>query len=807
MATEIQTLQPKTSLDITLKQGGWLGAMTQLATTPNAIADFGVQMASNASQTYQMIKGVEAGKTPSNSLLPPITKADEAFVKGYSAQAEQTLGLQAQQLINQAQLDLNKNYRLSNGQIKTYTDNVSKGLQQIIDQAPYTIKDKLSNQYSETLQRTTFNLNNQLLSQQKAESKENAGLFVQNQMRQMTDAIMTGQGNPSTVYQNSIDYINNKEASGMWSAKEAETQRQTIKQLFLNNSLSKSAIDSYNKKELEPFLNSLTNKPEKFGDISVSYDEWEKARNSALNEVVNYERFTSSEQNLVVSNAKIKYAEQGLSQTQIDDLKQQLQPQKFNELYGWVLNQQASNTAKQEKITELLANNSNINVMARATPKEVNATYDATVQQLKATASANGEYLSDDDAQFQAIATIPRAIPSVNNMLQNQLINGNPAVAIQAASQIKRIEDADLSGRLESTFSSTNSSASIMAHTINEILPFSASPDEAVAMARQIAFPTDEQKNSSLVLSQNFQKNHGTAAKKITFARNIVNIPNSSQVVDKSSFYISVADAYTDALKVFGNESLAKSWVQKGIDQNYGTTSVNGSEQFTFMPIEKLIGLDKNSVPIIQQDIYSDVNKYVTNMKSIYDSNKNLGFYYELAPRKNYDEFAQAVLDPKSPNAKETINEFLAAKPIKISKIYRNTGERVDYTLEVRSGPFASLGTRQDIMASGYDYILRNDKGAVESFHGTFGIQGRIPFYSPNASYIKNASMTIQQATKQNWDLRLKQYLEESKGLGERFKDIGLKRGESLTGLRDIANRDEMALKNLGGPNGQSAKQ
>lgn len=800
MATEIQTLQPRAQLDITQKQGGWLNAMTELATTPNAIANFGVQMAENASQAYQMLRGTEAGKTPSGNLLPPITKADQAFVQGYSAQAQQTLGLQAQQLINQAQLDLNKNYQLSNGQIQAYQENVAKGLQDIIDQAPYTIKADLANQYQGVLQNQVFQLNNKLLSQQKADSKEQAGIYLKTQFNQMTDAIMSGQGNAKAIYENSQKYINNKQASGMLSPSEAESQRLASKQLYLNNSLAKQAVTAYQNKTLEPYLNSLTNVPEKFEDMNISYGEWESARNYALNNILNYERFTSSEQNLLVSDAKLKFAQNGLPQADIDALKQELQPQKFNELYGWILNQQKSNSSKQQRIMELLANNTNVDVMARATPDEVNGTYDATLAQIKNNVGIpfrNLRPMSDSDAEFLAISTIPRAVPSVNARLANQLTNGDAATAVQAASQIKRIQDADLSGRLNSSFSDTNSSSAIIAHEINRLLPFAASPEQAVAYARQIAFPTQEQKNASIELAQEQKKKHGTAAGKISFAKSIVNIPNKSQVVDKSSFYISVADAYTDALAVLGNKDSAKDWIQKGIKQNYGTTTVNGREEFTFMPIEKLTGMDKNAVPIIQDDIHNDVSRYVENMKTIYDSNKNLNFYYELAPRKNYDEYAQAVLNPNNPDAKETINEFLEAKPIQITKVYRN-GTRVNYTLEVRSGPFASLGTRQDVMASGYDYVLRNEFGAIESFHGTFGNQGRIPFYSPNTKYIQDASMTIQQATKQTWDARLKKYLEESKGLGQRFSNLGLKRGKGISGLESLASRDEMALQTLG---------
>ena len=113
MATEIQTLEPTQRLAITTQPQNWVNAMTQLASSSTLLGDIGVKMAQNASQTYQQLRGIEAGKQPSGNLLPPITDADKAFVEGYSAQAEQTLGLQAQQLLQKGQLELNKNYQLS----------------------------------------------------------------------------------------------------------------------------------------------------------------------------------------------------------------------------------------------------------------------------------------------------------------------------------------------------------------------------------------------------------------------------------------------------------------------------------------------------------------------------------------------------------------------------------------------------------------------------------------------------------------------------------------------------------------------
>ena len=131
-------------------------------------------MASNASQTYQKMRGIEAGKTPGNDLLPSITEADKAFAEGYSAQAQQTLSLQAQQMMMQGQLDLNNNYKLSSGDIQAYQKNMAQGLQKIIEQAPYTIRPELANQFSGQLQQDVYNYNNKLLTQQKTEAKENA---------------------------------------------------------------------------------------------------------------------------------------------------------------------------------------------------------------------------------------------------------------------------------------------------------------------------------------------------------------------------------------------------------------------------------------------------------------------------------------------------------------------------------------------------------------------------------------------------------------------------------------------------------
>jgi hypothetical protein len=232
MATEIQTLQSQTPLSLTTQPQNWVNAMTQIASSSTLLGDIGVKMAQNASQTYQQLRGIEAGKQPSGNLLPPITEADKAFVEGYSAQAEQTLGLQAQQLLQKGQLDLNRSYQLSNSSIQSYSKNMQQGLQQIIEQAPYTIRSKLANQYTAKLEQNVYGLNNQLIGQQKRQEKENSDLYLANQAKNITDLALSGRENANVqsrqTYDETIGYINSKEKSGLISSSAAEAKRQEL---------------------------------------------------------------------------------------------------------------------------------------------------------------------------------------------------------------------------------------------------------------------------------------------------------------------------------------------------------------------------------------------------------------------------------------------------------------------------------------------------------------------------------------------------------------------------------------------------
>lgn len=769
MATEIQTLQSQTPLSLTTQPQNWVNAMTQLASSSTLLGDIGVKMAQNASQTYQQLRGIEAGKQPSGNLLPPITEADKAFVEGYSAQAEQTLGLQAQQLLQKGQLDLNRSYQLSNGSIQSYSKNMQQGLQQIIEQAPYTIRSKLANQYTAKLEQNVYSLNNQLIGQQKRQEKENSDLYLANQAKNITDLALSGRENANVqskqTYDETIGYINSKEKSGLISSGAAEAKRQELKQLYLSNELSRQAIDASKGKKLEPFLNSLTEVPQEFAGLKVGFSDWSNARNAALRSVQNYEMFTQREQNLLISEARVKMENNTFGATDIDDLRANLDPIRFNDFYSQFLHQQNKTNQAIEQTNFLTANAQNPIIMSRASNEEVNQTFDALTNSEMQRAQDLGKPISLEEAQFKAQSIMAVSSPVYAKQLATQLSGPNPTTAVQAAQTIQRLYDINQGQKLPPDLRSSDSRSAHLQHAITELLPFAQSDQQAVEMARGMVYQTKEELQFAQSEAQKWSNKHSSANQLQSFAKSFVNLPRNVSIPNQGAFNISVANAYKDALVYFkGDQELAKSFVQKGIKQNYGTTKVNGRDEFVYMPIEKVLNKDEKAIPLIQDDIYEQVKIHVDNMKAVFDmKGSTLDFYYELPERINYDKFAQAKVS-NEPDSTNLQKQYLSGEPITIYKVLKRTGEKIPYTIEVKPSPFISLTNPGDPTLGGYDINLRNESGGLEQMNGTFGNSYTSPNYRPNINKINERYASVSAFSKEDFPLAIDRFLSQKTG-------------------------------------------
>jgi hypothetical protein len=773
MAQEIQTLQPQERLSITTQPQNFVGAMTQLASTPTILGTIGATMAAGASQTYQKLQGIEAGKTPSGDLLPPITQADQAFVEGYSAQAQQTLSLQAQQLINQGQLELNKNYQLSNSTIQSYNQNMQQGLQQIIEQAPSTIRADLANQFSNQLQRDVFNLNNRLITQQKTQAKENASVYQSRQLTAMSDTALSGGKGAATqtkkILDKTLKNINGNEASGLISPVEAESQREAANQTYLNSLLSADAAQAKQTKTEAQFLNGLVQTPSEYQGMKVTPTQWDVARKQAFSYVQNLDQFTNRNQNLILSDALVKQQETGLTSSDIASLKEQLDPERFNTFYTSYLKSENSRISKTQEAQFAAANYTNPTVMAGLSTQQKNNAFDLQASNNYIRQQDLGQPISVEEAQYRAQAASPVPIPKYVNSLSASLNNPNPVVAAQAAATVSRFFDTGLGSVLGDTFSQ-NTRSNMMAHAISQYKMFGRSDEEAVALARETFNQPKEKLDANKAIANSWADKIKTPAQISSWAKTYINNPNGAVIPNQPVLQNQMKQVYKDYLVAFnGDEQLASSYLEQGMSRAYGVTKVNGRDEYVYMPIEQAAGLDEYATPLVLDDIYEQTQKQFANMKAIYDNPKsNLDFYYELKPRITYDQYAKAKLDVseldkaftiKGKTAKEItqeqdkrsaryreaqsqIQQFEAGNPIEIEQVYRN-GERYSRFIEVVNNPFMSISTGENPTIGGYDIQMRDKDGVPVRMYGIFDKNYTYPAYVPNIKNIKERYSSV----------------------------------------------------------------
>jgi hypothetical protein len=148
-------------------------AFRQLGAAQNNLSAIGSSVAQSASNALAEQLGGEAGKTPHGPLGLSLTDFDKRFAQSYSTQAHATLGLQANKLINDSNMEVAKAARVTPQLIAKSQQNISIGLQKIYELAPRDVRTSLETTFGATQLSQAEQLNKRMLNEQKQDRYEN----------------------------------------------------------------------------------------------------------------------------------------------------------------------------------------------------------------------------------------------------------------------------------------------------------------------------------------------------------------------------------------------------------------------------------------------------------------------------------------------------------------------------------------------------------------------------------------------------------------------------------------------------------
>jgi hypothetical protein len=600
------------------------GAISKYAQDTNVLSTIGASVAAKASNAIATKIGGELGKNPQGDLGPVITDFDKTMHESYRTQAQATLGLQANKLITDSNLEAAKATRITPDLIKKTNQSIASGLNSILQNAPDEIKPDLQLQFGNAQLHQADQLTERMIREGKEDFRNNT-ILANNQNAEDAHALAASGkfDEADRLLKSTMARNNSAVASNIgFTPQQAKVGTDTVRQTIVAGKLQYQYEKAVKEKKQDEFLKNLANRPSWISDA-----DYPGAMESLRSYVSNKEALSSNYENLVMSDFKTKMAVDigSITGNELQSALDKLSPTNASKL-----NLEYATAYKAYKKESYDQNNLALHwddptAQANASEKIKNNTFNGKVAYVM-NQSPN---TSRDDAEFQVAASAGADIPVFTTTMKKKLWGGDPGSMVSVAKQIDALQQSGNGHALAGLNEQDLALASDIKHNYNPADPASAAriitdnkenQDTTVRRDSEAAF--------SNMLFDNTRKNNTSTddfiLKTFGMQDSIFHGNKFDSPWAKSTYASDILSNYrTNFINTRRDNDRAISLTQQYVDNNYGKTSINGSSEWTLHPIEKACGFaEGEGTSIINKDIMRQLAKPLAKQKAKYDDKK-----------------------------------------------------------------------------------------------------------------------------------------------------------------------------------------
>lgn len=763
-------------------------ATKELALSPTLLGQIGSTVAMQSSVRLAEHLGYQLGQNPVGDVLPAITKTDEAFVKSYSNQAKATLGLQANQLLQESQLELAKSNRLTPALISAFENNVSQGFSEILENAPSSIRPQLGNQLSNQLLETSGNLSMKLIQQQKQDRLDELNSYNETENTNIFESGISNNFDAAEESLNSfIDRNNFAAESGQIKKSQAKANIHAARLSYWSGVYTREAIDAKNDKNLDAFLSSMVSKkPEE-----ISYSDWNQVGKNVLGYLSNLEKLEARSRNSKLSEIDLKISDGTISQSDLSNL--QNDPEISNTDFNNTLRKLESRNVKASKhdiqVSELSNNPTDTATWARTTPEAINDWFDSLVQSKV----DSGE--SEEQAKVNTAAYAPGQIPVLNRELNFDLNSNDPTRLRRASLIANAMQQRDQGHKLN-----LSKESYAMKDLFTANIQSGVDATTAADMAHKTVFPEDQSVMDVRAKQWNsLEKSKYSKPSQLSkLARDVLNVSSIPFVSTQIPNEELVGNQFSKLLKEYymltGDETTAKETVKKLMKNTWGETRFSGESRQAWMPVEKALNLSTNATGYIQSDAVEQLTPEFELTKKAFDEGKS-EFYYRF---KNPEKFDLNALKTKYDETRVELEKFMQGKSniskAKESEIFKRFGEAKrnyetirkggvieveqvfennvteTFRLDLATDPLLATSTNPESpMVGPYHVRLLNPRGFPQSIANVGANTNQNISYFPNYNRIKEKYRFFEDAT--DLSSEIKSFLDMQKRIDRRLEN------------------------------------
>jgi len=613
------------------------GAIDNYADATNWMSNIGSMVAGRASNAIAQKIGGELGKNPKGDVGIPLTEFDKTMQESYNTQAQATLGLQANKLINDSALDAAKSDRMTPAIIQKTNQSIAIGLNNILKNAPSQVAPSLELQYGAHAMNLSGDLTNRMINEQHEDRRNNTALAAQTNAENAYSFGIRGNDKAAEAAIETTRRLSAADvASRLLTPEQAKTNVDSARKSYLSGKMIHEYENARAAGKGEAYLKSIADKKPSY----LSDTDYMSVTQSLSQYVSHQDSLRSQDQQLRLADFQTSIAMNPMA----PDMPQQLQQLKDNvtaEVYQkaqlhYIEAVKAFNKDNAESNLALASWNSP-DAFARVPDKAKNKSFDALTSRYTQQRQEQGNPITQEEAEVQVAASAGGKIPAFVASLKNRINSGNPDMMESASKQIDSLYSMNASHALDG-LDDKDKSIFTQYKSLRDALP----PEEAAKVAIQNANQDPDTQKMNKEKWSNFVKTQtgGFAG----FGSKPPQQWAMQQVgLDPKDFMNpGIANEYGNMIlqkygalyqNMNGDKDNALKLTKQEVDSAFGDTGVNGGNVKTLHPIEKVLGFKSNSdvVPFIQQDVMSVLNKSFAPLKDAYSKNTS-NIYWDIVP-------------------------------------------------------------------------------------------------------------------------------------------------------------------------------
>lgn len=721
-------------------------AMTDYAEGTNWMSFVGSAVASKASQALATQIGGELGKNPQGNIGIPITDFDKTMQQSYNTQAQATLGLQANKLITQSNIEAAQATRITPELMQKTNDNITAGLQNILKNAPDAIKPSMEMQFGNAVLDQHASLSNRMLREQKEDQRNNNAYASDMNSQHAYSFGLNGNDKAAlAVIENTRRLNEASVASRLITPEDAKTNIDAARKSYLSGKM----INEYEKARAagksEEYLKSIADKKPSY----LSDSDYMGVTNNLMQYVNHQDALRAQDQQLRVTKFNVSLAQNPMAPdmaSQIQDLKNNVSPEAFEKAHLSYITAVEKFNKENGDLSNALTSWNDPSSFSRLSEKGVNKAFDMMVTQRVQQGESQGRPISREDAEVEIAASAGGQVPVFTKSINNKMASSNPINIESGGRQIDRLTEMNAGNALRGI-----SPESKAVYTKYQALRDSMEATKAA----QLAYETVYNQDPAMIKANNEKWTNFLSTKKPSgqspdvFALKQVGL-DSSRMRSPTVYGNDILEEYKTYFTMLnGDQTNAKKMLDESVKQNYGDTYINGNRETTKHPIEKVLNLPDSSIGVVQQDIAEQLQSNFAAGKELFNKNQ-VNEYWEVAPRKTAQEIIADRNKEQEARIKggakkdsllvqnagyDQIQRFNKGAPIQVIKHMRG-GKTQKFNVVIQMNPFASLtGNEDHPIEGGWDVSVDSGSG-IRNLYREAPYLGLIT-YTPNLKQIQ----------------------------------------------------------------------